>query len=67
MTSQKLISISEMCLLLNRDRRTVWTWVKLKQFPQPLRMNGRTIGWPELLYQAWLKEKMEMDGSHDAN
>lgn len=59
MTTQKIISIKEMCGFINRDRRTLWVWVRDNRFPQPIKMNGRTIGWPESVYQSWLKEQME--------
>ncbi|MGB5854891.1 MAG: AlpA family phage regulatory protein [Oceanisphaera sp.] len=43
-----------MCALLNRDRRTLWFWVKNGKFPQPLKINGRTVGWRASEYRAWL-------------
>lgn len=49
-----LINIRDMCALLNRDRRTLWFWVKNGKFPQPLKINGRTVGWRASEYRAWL-------------
>ncbi|MGO4999355.1 helix-turn-helix transcriptional regulator [Oceanisphaera sp. W20_SRM_FM3] len=49
-----LISIAQMCKLLNRDRRTLWTWVKNGDFPQPVRHQGRTLGWLVESYRTWL-------------
>ncbi|MHA6962877.1 helix-turn-helix transcriptional regulator [Zobellella denitrificans] len=58
MTTQKLLSIKEICSFINRDRRTLWAWVRDGKFPQPIKMNGRTLGWPESVYQGWLAEQM---------
>jgi len=52
--NQKILSIRDICHLIQRDRRTLWCWVKSNQFPDPIRMNGRTVGWPENVYQEWL-------------
>lgn len=51
-----LISIPQMCELLNRNRRTIWAWVKNGQFPEPVRNNGRTLGWRASTYRQWLAE-----------
>lgn len=50
----KLISIKEMCDLIGRDRRTLWCWTKNGQFPTPVKIKGRTLGWLESTYQEWL-------------
>lgn len=60
MATQKLISIKQMTDFLNRDRRTLWAWVRDGKFPEPIKMNGRTVGWPESVYQQWLSEQMEV-------
>ena len=58
MTTQKILSINDICQLVQRNRKTLWTWVHQGLFPQPIKMNGRTIGWPESSYQQWLNEKV---------
>lgn len=50
-----LINIKDMCELINRDRRTLWCWVKEGKFPEPVRVNGRTVGWRASVYQSWLE------------
>lgn len=52
----KLLSIKDVCKLINKDRRTLWVWVREGKFPQPLKMNGRTIGWKAETYIQWLSE-----------
>lgn len=52
---EHLIGIKEMCGLIGRDRRTLWAWVRSGKFPEPLRINGRTIGWRASSYRSWLE------------
>lgn len=55
---ERIISISDMTQLLNIDRRTLWVWhAKRGVFPAPIKNEGRTIGWPETVYQNWLNTK----------
>ncbi|MEZ9589898.1 helix-turn-helix transcriptional regulator [Vibrio breoganii] len=50
MTSSKLLTYSDLEQRYNRNYRTIWTWVKEGKFPQPVKLNGRTLGWkPELV------------------
>lgn len=50
-----LINIKDMCELLNRDRRTLWSWVREGKFPDPVRVNGHTLGWRASVYRSWLE------------
>jgi prophage regulatory protein len=54
MPATQLLSYSDVTTLLGRDRRTIWAWCKSGKFPQPIKMNGRTIGWPVSAYEAWV-------------
>lgn len=51
----RLITIKEMCALINRNSRTLWSWVKNGTFPEPLRINGRTLGCRASAYLNWLE------------
>lgn len=57
--AQQLLSIKTICKNLNRDRRTLHVWVRDGKFPQPLRLNGRCIGWKEETYNEWLSKLEE--------
>lgn len=59
---QALLSIQTICELINRDRRTLWVWVRDGKFPQPLKHNGRTLGWTTQQYSEWL-ESLVMGGA----
>ncbi len=50
-----LLSIEDVCKLINRNRRTLWEWVRDGKFPQPIKINGRTLGWKESTYNEWIE------------
>ncbi|MCK8078338.1 AlpA family phage regulatory protein [Vibrio sp. 1CM2L] len=52
----KLLRYSDVIEMIGMNRRTIWKWVKLGKFPEPVRMNGRTIGWRCELVQQWVEE-----------
>ncbi|MDE1215686.1 helix-turn-helix transcriptional regulator [Vibrio aestuarianus] len=42
--------------MLNRNYKTIWKWVKIGIFPEPVRFQGRTIGWKRADIEKWLSE-----------
>ncbi|MBY8180455.1 helix-turn-helix domain-containing protein [Vibrio fluvialis] len=55
----RLLTYSDLCEMLNRDRRTIWAWVKKDIFPSPIKSPaGVTIGWRPDDVQSWI------DGSY---
>ncbi|WP_335865453.1 helix-turn-helix transcriptional regulator [Aeromonas veronii] len=54
MSPTQLLSYSDVMALTKRDRRTIWAWVRDNKFPQPIKMNGRAIGWPVSAYESWV-------------
>ena len=56
MQMERIIPISEMEMLVDRDYKTLWTWYKKGRFPLPVKVAGRAIGWTESSYQKWLSE-----------
>lgn len=53
----RIIPVSLMCELVGRVPKTLWLWVRKGFFPEPIRYNGRAIGWRESVYEAWLEGK----------
>lgn len=53
--AEKLLSISDICLLTNRNRRTLWCWVRDGKFPAPLKNGNITLGWKASTYNKWLE------------
>ena len=44
-----------MLQLLDCSRTTLYRWVKAGIFPKPIISGKRTLGWPEQVYEDWLK------------
>jgi len=57
MTDNNLLSINQVCEKVNRSRVTLWKWVKDGQFPKPLKIGNRTLGWKEADFNDWLQEQ----------
>lgn len=53
----RIISLQELSRLLNKHPKTIWRMWKDGVLPRPLMINGRTLGWKESTYSAWLAEK----------
>ena len=60
----KLISIQQMCELVNRDRRTLWAWTKQGKFPIGVKLGNRTLGWTQEAFNQWLDQ--QQGGEHGA-
>lgn len=54
---ERIIRISEMLILLNISRVTLYRWSKKGLFIKPIQYNGRTIGWKKSNYDEWLNNK----------
>lgn len=54
--AQRLMPYSEVCDILNRNYKTVYVWVKEGKFIQPVRLNGRAIGFKREDFEQWLAE-----------
>ena len=52
---KNILSIEQICNLVNRDRRTLWTWSKQGKFIKPIKVNNVTLGYLESDYNAWLE------------
>ena len=55
-TNNNLLTINQVCVKVNRSRVTLWKWVKAGQFPKPLKIGNRTLGWKEVDFNNWLIE-----------
>ncbi|MFA0349672.1 helix-turn-helix transcriptional regulator [Vibrio sp. 10N.222.55.C6] len=52
----KLITYAQLCEQLNRNYKTIHGWVRAGKFPQPVRLNGRTVGWKQDDVEQWIEE-----------
>ncbi|MCA0937804.1 helix-turn-helix domain-containing protein [Vibrio alginolyticus] len=54
--TQRLMPYSEVCEILNRSYKCLWVWTKEGKFIQPVRLNGRAIGFKREDFEQWLAE-----------
>ena len=60
---RELASTADRAGVLPVSTATLWRWVKLKQFPQPVRLSGGVTAWPAEAVEQWLQEA----GSREAS
>jgi predicted DNA-binding transcriptional regulator AlpA len=55
----RYIGLKEMCKLTGKSHPTLWRmWEKKKDFPAPHRSkSGSFLGWPEHIYEEWVKQQ----------
>lgn len=41
-------------------RSTIYQLISEGRFPRPVRLGGRSVGWPEEEIDAWLQERISM-------
>ena len=62
---RRYIRIRELASVPGRDGllpvapATVWRWVKLGTFPQPVRLSGGVTAWPAEAVEAWQQQAGE--------
>ncbi|GLS83446.1 helix-turn-helix transcriptional regulator [Paraferrimonas haliotis] len=62
MKPQKILSITDVCQLVQKNRKTLWDWVKNGDFPKPIMLRGKTLGWSESTYNNWVNGASEQEG-----
>ena len=41
--------------ILGIHMTTLWRWIQAGEFPQPMRLNKKTIGWRQSTVEEWLR------------
>lgn len=55
--SVKLYTMKEVCGLLKKSRTTLWRWIRLGHFPQPLKIGPNSLAWTEDQVTQWIASK----------
>lgn len=59
-THERVLSLTEVAQIFGRSPKSIWRWhAKEGIFPQPIKLNGRTIGWRQSAIDAFLTAKAE--------
>jgi len=57
MLNNKIMTLNELAVLINKSKVTVWRyWKKDKILPPPILINGKTLGWKSSVIEQWLNE-----------
>jgi len=59
-TNVKIMSRRQVYEALGISDVTLWRLVKNRQFPKPIKISPRRIGWTQETVQAWLAERTEV-------
>lgn len=57
--SNKLIRIKDVMDRTGLARSTVYKYISLGQFPQPIKLGTRAVAWVEREVEAWICESIE--------
>lgn len=56
-----ILSLNDASEIIGRSKRSLWRWYsKDKTMPEPLKVNGRAIGWRKSTFDAWLDQLGDM-------
>ena len=57
--TDRILSPREIVILLGISEVTIWRMRKRGEFPEPLRVSPRRVGWRESDIRAWLTSRAE--------
>jgi len=52
--ADKILRRPEVELITGLSRSTIYDWMKRGEFPQPIKLGARLVGWRESAISAWL-------------
>ena len=55
--NHKIVRLPEVKVQTGLSRSTIYLRIKNKEFPEPISLGGRAIGWFEADIQDWLEKK----------
>jgi len=63
-TTYRIMSPKEVMTLTSLKRTALYTKVRDNQFPKPLKLGARAVGWRESDVLAWIDSLMPAEGTH---
>lgn len=63
--TDKILRIKQVVERIGLSRTTVWRMVKRGQFPPPIALYGRNIGWRDATVTSWILERERDSRNHD--
>ena len=53
----QILRIGDVLKVTGLCRTTIWRWVKSGQFPAPIRLGSRHIGWRRADIEKWISDR----------
>ena len=53
----RILRLPEVLARVSLSRSTVWRLVRADQFPKPVKLGGRAVGWIEEEVDAWIASR----------
>ena len=57
----QVLRMPEVLSRIGLSRSTVWRLIKKEEFPKPIRLGGRAIGWIEDDVESWIQSRSRTD------
>lgn len=57
----RVLRMPEVLSRVGLSRSTIWRLIKNKEFPTPIRLGGRAVGWIEEEVEGWIESRSRAD------
>jgi prophage regulatory protein len=58
-TSERMLRLPSVLERVGVSRSTLWSWVREKRFPPPVRLGLRAVAWRSTEVDAWIASRTE--------
>jgi prophage regulatory protein len=58
-TSERMLRLPSVLERVGVSRSTLWSWVRAKAFPAPVRLGLRAVAWRSTEVDAWIASRTE--------
>jgi prophage regulatory protein len=62
-TSERMLRLPTVLERVGVSRSTLWSWVREKRFPPPVRLGPRAVAWKSSAIDAWIEGRVEAGGA----
>jgi prophage regulatory protein len=59
--SQRILRIKEVIVFIGLSRSTIYDMVERGDFPKPIKLGARAIGWREFAVDEWITNRKSVD------
>ena len=59
----KILRLPDVMAKCGLGRSSIYSYIQKNQFPQPIRLGERAVGWKSDEVDAWIEQRAEMRGA----